>query len=481
MKAHRFAVLALCLLLAASAAAESLPDTPAGKAAAGWIAAHNSGDRAQLEQFLSANYTAEALKNRPAEQRARSIQQMRTDNGPLEVVKVLASSDNEIEVVTLAPETETRLLLRVRLEQGKIPGISINNNAAGTAARLRDAELPARLTAYLKKLEDRERFSGVVLVARDGKVLFQEAHGKASESGAAINLDTRFNLASMNKMMTAVAMAQLAQQGKLKLTDTIAQHLPDYPNQEVARKVTVGQLLNHTSGIGNYMKPEFFKTELKTLKDYLPFFANDPLQFEPGKGWSYSNAAFIVACMVIEKVSGMDYFTYIEKHVFAPAGMTASGFFTRDEKVANRAFGLTRADSPDGRRHSAEPMLPWRGGPAGGGYSTAGDLLKFATALRSHKLLDPTHTEMITTITSRAEGSGPNEGYGYGFGVDVLPGGERLVGHGGGFPGTNTNLQIFLKSGYTVVVLTNYDPPAAERVSNWIISHLESVPDRAGD
>jgi CubicO group peptidase (beta-lactamase class C family) len=121
------------------------------------------------------------------------------------------------------------------------------------------------------------------------------------------------------------------------------------------------------------------------------------------------------------------------------------------------------------------------GGPAGGGYSTAGDLLKFATALRSHKLLNPQFTDTITSIQSKPEGSGPNEGYGYGFGVDVLSGGERLVGHGGGFPGTSTNLQIFLKSGYTVVVLTNYDPPAAERVSGWIISRLESVPDRAAD
>jgi CubicO group peptidase (beta-lactamase class C family) len=285
----------------------------------------------------------------------------------------------------------------------------------------------------------------------------------------------------MNKMFTATAMAQLAQQGKLKFTDTIAQHLPDYPNQEVAQEVTIAHLLSHTSGIGNYMKPAFFKTELKSLSDYLPFFAADPLKFEPGKGWSYSNAAFIVAGMIIEKVSGQDYFSYVEKNIFAPAGMTASGYFLRDEKVPNRAFGFTRADSTDGARHSSESMLPWRGGPAGGGYSTAGDLLKFATALRSHKLLNPQFTDMITSIQSKPEGSGPNEGYGYGFGVDVLSGGERLVGHGGGFPGTSTNLQIFLKSGYTVVVLTNYDPPAAERVSGWIISRLESVPDRAAD
>ena len=473
--------LLLVLICATVGAAESLPDTPAGKAIAGWIAAFNSGDPARLQQFLIANYTAEVLKQRSAQERARSIQQMLRDYGPLEPATVLKSAENEIEVVTVAPETDSRLLLRLRLDQGKIPGISIDTNAPGTARRVSDARFPAELATYLKKLEGSDRFSGVVLVAREGKVLFQEAHGKANESGAAINMDTCFNLASMNKMMTAVAMAQLAQQGKLKFTDKIAQHLPEYPNKHVAQKVMVGQLLNHTSGIGNYMKPAFFKAELRSLKDYLPFFAQDPLQFEPGTGWSYSNAAFIVAGMIIEKISGQDYFSYVEKNIFAPAGMKVSGFFTRDEKVAHRAFGFTRVQSPDGQLRSAEPMLPWRGGPAGGGYSTAGDLLKFAQALRSYKLLNPQFTDAITSIQSRPEGSDPDQGYGYGFGVDVLAGGERLVGHGGGFPGTSTNLQIFLKSGYTVVVLTNYDPPAAERVSNWIISRLESVPEREGD
>src|SRR4029079_16154267 len=125
------------------------------------------------------------------------------------------------------------------------------------------------------------------------------------ESKTPNNLETRFRLGSMNKMFTSVSIAQLVQAGKLKYTDTVADVLPDYPNKEVARKITVHQLLTHTSGLGDIFGPEFQRTKdsLHDLKDYLPLFVNQPLRFEPGKDWSYSNAGFIVLGLIIEHVS----------------------------------------------------------------------------------------------------------------------------------------------------------------------------------
>lgn len=147
--------------------------------------------------------------------------------------------------------------------------------------------------------------------------------------------DTRFNLGSMTKMFTAVAIAQLAELGKLSFHDPISRHLPDYPNEAVASKVTIHHLLTHTSGMGDYQNEKFYARldQLRTLSDLVPLFVNDPLAFESGAKWDYSNAGFVVLGLIIEKVSGQDYFTYVKQHVFKPAGMTSTDFYERDKNV----------------------------------------------------------------------------------------------------------------------------------------------------
>src|SRR5262249_32005960 len=151
-------------------------------------------------------------------------------------------------------------------------------------------------------------------------------------------------LGSMNKMFTSVAIAQLVQQGKMSYTDTVAKVLPDYPNQETASKITVHQLLTHTSGLGDFFGPEYAqkKGNLHELKDYLAFFANKPLKFEPGKDWAYSNAGMLVAGLIVERVSGQNYFAYIREHIYQPSGMKNSDSYEKTKPQSNQSVGYTR-------------------------------------------------------------------------------------------------------------------------------------------
>lgn len=325
------------------------------------------------------------------------------------------------------------------------------------AARLKEIE------SLLDRAVAADTFSGAVLVARGGTPVFKKAYGMADqEKHTANRLDTKFNLGSMNKMFTSIAIAQLAERGKLSFDDTIARHLPDYPNKEVAAKVTIHQLLTHTSGLGNYMTGAWQekRAEIKTVSDLLPYFANEPLKFVPGTSWQYSNAGFAVLGLIVEKLSGQNYFDYVRAHIFKPAGMHDTDSYESAREVANRAVGYTRAGA-DGRARRDAPqrpntlLLPFKGSPAGGGYSTLDDLLKFDRALRSHKLLGAKLTALITTGKVDA----PFGKYAYGFG-DSLVNGERYIGHNGGGPGIAAQFESYTDSGYTLIVLANYDPPA---------------------
>src|SRR5437763_13137831 len=182
---------------------------------------------------------------------------------------------------------------------------------------------PAKeLDGYLNTLVAENKLSGVVLVAKDGVAVASKAAGIANKTTKApIDLNTKFNLGSMNKMFTAVAIAQLAQAGKLSFTDTVGRHLPDYPNKEVADKVTIHQLLTHTSGMGMYWGEKFKeqREKLITVAAHLPLFAGDALAFPPGERFQYSNAGYMLLGAIIEKVSGQDYYSYVQDHIYKPA------------------------------------------------------------------------------------------------------------------------------------------------------------------
>jgi D-alanyl-D-alanine carboxypeptidase len=325
------------------------------------------------------------------------------------------------------------------------------------------ASVAGEIDSYLNSLVAENKLSGAVLVAKDGVTIASKAAGIANKAtDAPITLDTKFNLGSLNKMFTAVAIAQLAQAGRLSFNDPISKHLPDYPNKEVADKVTIHQLLTHTSGMGMYWNEKFMaqREKMLTVAAHLPLFAGDPLLFPPGEKFQYSNSGYMVLGAIIEKISSQDYYSYVQEHIYKPAGMTDTGFYQPGKEIPNLAIGYSKM-SPDGKpleeARDNTDIREVKGGPAGGGYSTAGDLVKFHMALRSYKLLNEEYTKLVTT--GKVDTGGPIGRYAYGFGDKVFDG-KHIIGHNGGSPGISANFEMYPELGDTAVILMNSDPPA---------------------
>lgn len=339
------------------------------------------------------------------------------------------------------------------------------------AVAMGEAELVRAIEGRLQRLAAADRFSGAVLVAKGERILVHAAHGHADQAFAAANrIDTKFNLGSMNKMFTAVAIGQLVEAGKLSFADTLAAVLPDYPNLAFARGATIGHLLSHTSGIGGTIFPPALferRDRYKRPADYVPLFADEPPEFPPGARFSYANQGFMVLGLVIERVSGEDYDDYVQAHIFGPAGMHDTAAHDWDAVTPNLAVGYMREPTdPLGLlpRRTNVSTLPYRGSPAGGGYSTVVDLRAFADALRGHRLVGAAMLETLTAPKVETPWKDPERRYGYGFMTHSF-GGKQIRGHGGGAPGINGELQIFWDGSYTVAVLGNYDHPNAIAVA----------------
>ena len=321
-------------------------------------------------------------------------------------------------------------------------------------------------------------FSGAVLIAQNGTPMLERAYGYACKGlGVRNQVDTLFNIGSMTKMFTAVSIGQLAEQGRLTFEDTVSRFLPDYP-REAGEKVTIHHLLTHTSGMGSFWNAAFeaSRTSLRSVSDYMPLFANDPLAFEPVERFGYSNAGYIVLGAIVEQVSGMTYDTYIGENIFNRAGMSTTGVWEIDEDVPNRALGYIRGSTGDVEESSYPRtnllVSPRKGSPAGGTYSTVHDLVRFAQALLVHRLLSAEFTRVLlqprVTMGPRGDAS-----YAYGFGCHDV-GGTRTVGHNGGAPGVGAQLDIYPDSGYTVAILSNYDAGVSMKVAQPIRQLLGS-------
>jgi CubicO group peptidase (beta-lactamase class C family) len=336
--------------------------------------------------------------------------------------------------------------------------------------RMTETDALKALSTRAGELADKDEFAGAVLVARDGEVLFERAWGRADRKARTPNTpDTKFRIGSMSKMFTAVATLQLVEAGKLALDDPIGKHLRDYPNEEVASKVTVRHLLTHTGGTGDIFGPEFDlnRLKLRSHSDYVELYGSRGLRHEPGARFEYSNYGFVLLGALIEQVSGESYYDYVRDNVFRPAGMTSTGSLPESKDVPKRAVGYMRLfPGGGGAWVSNTDTLPWRGTSAGGGYSTVGDLMRFAQALESGKLISKA---MLAEATRPRQ-----QQYGYGFGIQG-EGPLRSYGHGGGAPGQNGELRIFPELGYVVVSLSNLDPPAASRLVEFLALRM---PDR---
>lgn len=489
----------LCLCLArgiGAQALEAIPDTPAEKQLAAYLQAFNSGERARLQAFFSTQM--EAPPNDPtfsAKMADQTLQTYRQTQG-LVLRKILPMEGAGIRALVQARATgmwmELSLFITAQAPEytRPIPPYQIVGMGMGglkapvefvAARKLTDAEIRAKTDALMRFLVATDQFSGTVTIAKQGKPLYAKAFGLANKTWRAPNrVDTRFNLASITKMFTAVAVAQLMEQGRLSYDDTVGKLLPDYPNKEVAQQVTVRHLLSHTSGLigaralvekgGQGGNP-------RTIDAMVQPFVKEPLASAPGQQFDYSNAGFILLGALIEKASGQIYHRYVREHVFLPAGMKDTDFYELDTDPPNLATGFK--DGPNGTRLDNIFDLGVIGSPAGGAYSTGPDMVRFHQALVQHKLLKA--ASLDTLWTGVTEDANRHTEYGYGAELQTYHG-VRIVGHGGGWMGITNRFEIYPKQGYTVVVLSNYDddPNAiADKIAEWLLQGTVVVPEAA--
>jgi CubicO group peptidase (beta-lactamase class C family) len=458
------------LLFAAALAAAPASETPVLHIFRQWLDAFNSGDAARISAFW------QKYGKGGTEDRVSGDFRLRQMTGGMTIDKVLE-------------ETDTHLVARMKENRGAwsestmdlaatnppvvaaLMGHPIPPPESSANPAVSDRDLAAQVRDHVKALTGPDEFSGAVLIAHNGRIVLAEAWGVADVASHTGNTpDTQFCIGSMNKMFTAVAILQLAQQGKLTLDKPIVTWWPDYPNKDFAARVTIRELLNHTGGTGDIFTPDYeaHRQETRTLADYVRLFGNRPLAFQPGTRWEYSNYGFILLGRIVELVTGEPYEAYIREHIYLPAGMLHTIARPETDRVDGRAIGYTHG--PNGLVPNTN-TLPWSGTSAGGGYSTVHDLFLFALALQSGKLLS---TEFLTEAT---RGSALRNDYGMGF--YVLPDGG--YGHGGGGPGINAEMHILPNCGYVLVALANRDPRMATNIVDFITSILPRSTTSAGE
>jgi len=312
----------------------------------------------------------------------------------------------------------------------------------------------ATIKLFLDSL-DQQNFSGTILVAHNDTIIEKRAYGFASlEYSVKNKVDTKFNIASISKMITAVATLQLYENGQVDLKQPIGEYLPNYPNKLVRDSVTIHQLLTHTSGNNNFYVDDFLQTvklKYKNLSDFIPLFANDTLLSKPGTKYNYSASGFVILGMIIEQVSGESYYDYARKNIFEPSAMLNTTELEIDSVVQNKANGYTTFFGENKMPKRNDYYLS-KASPAGFHYSTVEDLFKFSKALRNYQLLKKKTTELM--FEPKVKGYNTHIGYG----IDIDQRYNQIIrGHSGGWYGIQCELMDFMKDKYTIVVLSNVD------------------------
>lgn len=374
--------------------------------------------------------------------------------------------------------------------------------AASADEAPRSASVPAglgtggELDRLITQLAAKDQFSGTVLVAHGDRTVLSRAFGMADKARSIRNdQSTIFGLASVTKMFTAVAIAQLVQQGKVAYHETIGKYLRGFP-AAVADHVTVHQLLTHTSGVGRPSagpspSDPAWSSVAQAWDGTIALIRRTPLQFAPGAGYAYSNDGYFLLGAIVAEVARQSYFDYVREQVFRPAGMADSDFFTRPAWQANRRVARPYTNTPPSGQPTAQRVetlkdFPFVGDPAGGAFSTTADLVRFAHALAAERLLDKAHTWLATTPKFPAPppsaggpavrtSSGPGaaqpspsqttatrtalpplfETY---AGSAILMNGQWIGGHNGGTTlGASTDVGWYSESDLVAVVLSNYE------------------------
>ncbi len=324
------------------------------------------------------------------------------------------------------------------------------------------AAFAAGAEAFVNEFVKDGRFSGAVLVARDGQPVLREGFGLANrEWDMPVGPDTEFRLGSLTKQFTAAAILQLAEQGKLKLDDPIGKYYASAP--KTWDKITLAMLLSHRSGIPSYTDISgYFRgpARLDTTPEALIALTRDqPLEFEPGTKFKYDNTGYILLGYVVEKASGQAYADYLRDHVFAPLGMTHTGYEVSTDILPHRASGYAKEKGAWQNATYLSMTVPYA---AGALYSTVDDLLIWDQALYGDTLLKP--------ASRAAMFSDHGDKYGYGYVIDQ-EGGRRLWWHNGGVNGFHTYLARYPDQHVTVIVLSNLESAPVEKIGG-ALAHL---------
>jgi CubicO group peptidase (beta-lactamase class C family) len=450
----------------ASQVKPAIPDTEAGKRLAQLVEVLNTGSPAVFKKFISQEFSDKMVSAVPMARHLSIFGDIHDKSRGYDLVRIDDSKDYSIRAVYKNRLTEGFDLIMVNLESAaphKIEGLGVRPTGPGPGTvseqPLTEKEMAGELDRFVKKLAAADVFSGAVLVERNGRKIYEASFGQAVKGWNLPNrVDTKFNLGSMNKMFTAVSIAELVEKGKLSYEDSLDKFLgPDWLKPEAAKKIRIKHLLSHTSGLGSYFNDKYQNSSralFRAVDDYKPLVIDDAPAFEPGTQWQYSNTGMLLLGAVIEKVTGGSYFDYVRENVYKPAGMTASDAYEMDLPVPNLAIGYDKEFLEDGtiRFRNNLYMHVIKGGPAGGGFSTVGDLVRFAGALSSGKLVSRDSYALLTS--PKPDLKSPEYGFGFSFDKDDVLG--RIVGHSGGFPGINSNLDIFQDRGVVAAVMSNY-------------------------
>jgi CubicO group peptidase (beta-lactamase class C family) len=345
----------------------------------------------------------------------------------------------------------------------------------GACATAGDGRRADRLGTCIASRTEEQGFSGAVSVIKDGQLAAFVARGvQAGPGSASISANTRFNIGSASKMFTAVAIAQLADEGKLSFDDPVGKYVADLAPETA--NVTLRYLLTHTAGLGNFFVPENRDVldKARSAADLLPLIAAETPSVPPGSEFRYSNSGFALLGVVVERITGATYGDYLEQKVFRPAGMLHSG--VNPEPLETLAIPMTSRSAGESAGETLRPASPRprHGTPAGGVYSTAGDLGKFAAALWGDRLMAPATIATMTSAKVAPDRKRPERAYGYGFAIHTDADGAAWIGHNGGTIGVNAEFFMRPADGSAIIVLSNRDPPSATKMFEFVRGIVDS-------
>jgi CubicO group peptidase (beta-lactamase class C family) len=372
--------------------------------------------------------------------------------------------------MTASPSTRCRTLRAVVLLAA-----AAYATVGSAQSALTDDEVKARTQAVVDWALKRPGAVGLsVAVARAGKMVVEQGAGIADlEFNVPANRETSFRIGSVTKQFTAAAIMKLAEQRKLALDDDIAKYIPEFKSG--GRKVTIRQLLNHASGVPNYTAQPDFVTKAAPLDlthaELLKSIEGVPFDFEPGKGWHYSNTGYYLLGMIIEVVSKRPYATFVKEELFEPLGLTRTFYGSERDIIPNRAQGYA-FDPAMGRLSNDAPVSMDNPGAAGALAASAGDLVRWQIALRAGRAVKPESYQTMITSTVPT-GQGPQR-YGFGLMIGEVDGVKRIL-HNGGIQGFNSVLMTFPDEELHVAVISNSTGLESELVAGNIVAALHAA------